>query len=59
VDWEDLRQRLEEFDDLWDELFPAESARMLGLLVERVEYDARACIVRPRLRPGVTRQPQR
>ena len=25
------------FDELWDELFPAEQARIVGLLVERVE----------------------
>ena len=41
VDREELRASVEEFDELWEELFPAERARMLGLLVEGVEYEAR------------------
>ena len=45
VDREELRQALEEFDELWEELFPAERARMLGLLVEGVEYEARVASV--------------
>jgi len=40
-DWEELQRSVEEFDELWEELFPGERARMLGLLVERVEYEAR------------------
>jgi len=33
----DVRDALEQFDPLWDELFPAEQARLVQLLVERVE----------------------
>ena len=31
------RPRLEEFDAVWEELFPAEQARIVQLLVERVD----------------------
>jgi site-specific DNA recombinase len=30
-------QRLQQLDPLWDELFPAEQARVVALLVERVD----------------------
>jgi hypothetical protein len=33
----DVRQALERLDPLWDELFPAEQARIVRLLVERVD----------------------
>ncbi len=33
----DVRQALERLDPLWDELFPAEQARIVHLLVERVD----------------------
>ena len=33
----DVRQALERLDPLWDELFPAEQARVVHLLVERVD----------------------
>jgi site-specific DNA recombinase len=33
----DVRDALEQLDPLWDELFPAEQARIVQLLVERVE----------------------
>jgi DNA invertase Pin-like site-specific DNA recombinase len=33
----DVREALEHFDPLWDELFPAEQARIVQLLVERVD----------------------
>lgn len=33
----DVREALQQFDALWDELFPAEQARIVRLLVERVE----------------------
>ena len=33
----DVRDALEEFDTVWDELFPAEQARIVQLLVERVD----------------------
>jgi site-specific DNA recombinase len=50
VDREALRQALEEFDELWEELFPAERARMLGLLLSSVFYEARRGEVRLTLR---------
>jgi site-specific DNA recombinase len=34
---EEVRSALAEFDAIWDELFPAEQARIVQLLVERVE----------------------
>jgi DNA invertase Pin-like site-specific DNA recombinase len=33
----DVRAALQAFDPLWNQLFPAEQARIIGLLVERVE----------------------
>jgi DNA invertase Pin-like site-specific DNA recombinase len=33
----EVRDALEQFDSLWDELFPAEQARIVQLLVERVD----------------------
>jgi hypothetical protein len=33
----DVREALHDIDPLWNELFPAEQARVLQLLVERVE----------------------
>jgi hypothetical protein len=35
----EVREALVEFDALWDELFPAEQARSVQLLVERVDVD--------------------
>jgi site-specific DNA recombinase len=32
-----VREALERLDPLWDELFPAEQARIVQLLVERVD----------------------
>jgi site-specific DNA recombinase len=52
VDRKDLRQALEEFEELWEDLFPGERARMLGLLVIEVQYEARQGEVRLRFRPG-------
>jgi hypothetical protein len=34
---DDAREALERLDPLWDELFPVEQARIIRLLVERVE----------------------
>jgi hypothetical protein len=36
----EIRAALERLDTLWDELFPAEQARIVRLLVERVEVSA-------------------
>ena len=40
---------LQQFDPLWDELFPAEQARIIALAVERVEIGADAIHVRMRI----------
>jgi hypothetical protein len=47
---EDVREALLQFDPLWDELFPAEQARIVQLLVERV--NVRTNGVEVRLRPN-------
>jgi site-specific DNA recombinase len=44
----EVRDALQAFDPLWNELFPAEQARIIGLLVERV--DARSDRVDIKLR---------
>jgi len=44
----DLREALERFDPLWDELFPAEQARIVQLLVERVDISAEGADIRLR-----------
>jgi site-specific DNA recombinase len=36
----DVRNSLVEFDELWNELFPAEQARIVELLVERIDLTA-------------------
>ena len=40
---------LQQFDPLWDELFPAEQARIVGLLVERVDIGTDGLNVRLRM----------
>ena len=47
---DEVRAALTELDPLWDELFPAEQARIVQLLVERV--DVRMHGVEVRLRPS-------
>jgi site-specific DNA recombinase len=47
---EEVRQAIIDFDLLWNELFPAEQARIVRLLVERI--DVRLDGVSLRLRPG-------
>jgi site-specific DNA recombinase len=42
------REALASLDPLWDELFPAEQARVLGLLVERVDIGTKGLSVRLR-----------
>jgi len=37
IDEAEVREALERLDPLWDELFPAEQARIVQLLVERVD----------------------
>ena len=46
----DVRDALIQFDNLWDELFPAEQARVVQLLVERI--DVRTDGIALRLRPN-------
>jgi DNA invertase Pin-like site-specific DNA recombinase len=45
----DVREALERLDPLWDELFPAEQARIVRLLVERVDVDVAGIDVRLRV----------
>lgn len=45
----EVREALDQFDPLWDELFPAEQARIIKLLVERIDVapggvDIRLCL---------------
>jgi site-specific DNA recombinase len=44
----DVRQALERLDPLWDELFPAEQARIVQLLVERVDVSPDGADIRLR-----------
>ena len=46
---EDTREALLQFDPLWDELFPAEQARIIALTVERVDIGIDAINVRMRI----------
>jgi site-specific DNA recombinase len=45
----DARAALQQLDPLWDELFPAEQARIVALLVERVDIGTEGLNVRLRL----------
>ena len=47
---DEAREALTQLDPLWDELFPAEQARIVQLLVERVEVREHGVDVR--LRPN-------
>ncbi|RAI46181.1 recombinase family protein [Rhodoplanes roseus] len=44
----DVREALERLDPLWDELFPAEQARIVQLLVERVDISMEGADIRLR-----------
>src|SRR5207253_4311017 len=46
---EELRGALGNLDPLWDELFPAEQARIVRLLVERVEIGPEGADIRLRV----------
>jgi hypothetical protein len=46
---DDARLALERLDPLWDELFPAEQARIIRLLVDRVDIGAGGADVRLKL----------
>ena len=45
----DARAALQHFDPVWDELFPAEQARIVALLVERVDIGTDRLNVRLRV----------
>ena len=45
----EVREALEGLDPLWDELFPAEQARIVQLLVERVEVGQEGVDIRLRV----------
>ncbi len=45
----DTRLALQKIDSLWDELFPAEQARIVGLMVERVDIGTDGLNVRLRV----------
>ena len=45
----DARAALQQLDPLWDELFPAEQARIVSLLVERVDIGTEGLNVRLRV----------
>jgi hypothetical protein len=45
----ETRDALERLDPLWDELFPAEQARIIRLLVERIEVSPSGADIRLRL----------
>ena len=45
----EVREALERLDPLWDELFPAEQARIVRLLVERVDVGPDGADIRLRL----------
>src|SRR5207302_1247700 len=45
----EVRQALEQLDPLWDELFPAEQARIVQLLVERVDVQEDSLEIRFRV----------
>jgi site-specific DNA recombinase len=46
---DEARMALQQFDPLWDELFPAEQARIIALAVERVDIGTDAINVRMRI----------
>ncbi len=55
IDEKDLKAALASFEPVWQELFPAERARILHLLIEEVRYDAEAAEVAITFRPGGVR----
>ena len=55
IDEKELRAALNGFDGIWSELFSAERALILQLLIEAVRYDAEAREVAITFRPGGVR----
>lgn len=52
IDPDELRVALADLEPIWAELFPKERARLLDLLLERVEFDAAVGEVEITFRPG-------
>ena len=52
IDPDALREALDQLDPLWNELFPAEKARLLDLLIERIDFDGGEGVVEITFRPG-------
>ena len=48
IDEAEVREALQRLDPLWDELFPAEQARIVQLLVERVDVSPDGADIRLR-----------
>jgi site-specific DNA recombinase len=44
-----VREAFQRFDVLWDELFPAEQARIVQLLIERVDVSPEGADIRLRI----------
>jgi site-specific DNA recombinase len=49
---EEAKRRLSDFDEVWGSLIPREQARLLKLLIEKVEYDSESQSVSVTFRPG-------
>jgi site-specific DNA recombinase len=56
VDERDLRAALSLFEPVWDQLVPKEQSRIMQLLIDRVDYDAKAGRVEITFRPFGIRQ---
>lgn len=52
IDERRVASALSAFDSVWDALIPAEQARILGLLTQKIAYDARTQTLELALRPG-------
>ena len=52
VDPAALQRTIEEFDGVWDQLFPRERARLLSVLLDSVAFDARGSQVSFNFRQG-------
>jgi len=56
IDKDNVTAALSLFDPIWDELYPAEKARIVNLVIERAEYDASVERVRIIFRPSEIKQ---
>ena len=52
VDEREIRAALSSFTPVWDSLSPREQARIIRLLVERVDYDGKAGMISVTFRPN-------